>query len=155
MSKVFYLSEILKFAVEKEQQSADLYQKLADQASDAKNKDIFEGLVRDELGHKTFYADILSSVPEKSSPGVQEGKEYTAYMRQLIKSSRTTQPLPDDISSMLLNDILDYAIEREKDSVMFYLGLKQYVPENAKSKVDEIIEEESKHAAIIASLKTS
>lgn len=153
MPKVFYLSEILKFAVEKEQQAADLYQKLADQVNDAKNKDIFEGLVRDELEHKAFYAAILSSVPAESSPGVQEGEEYAAYMRQLIESSRTTKPLPIDLSSMPLNDVLDYAIEREKDSVMFYLGLKQYVPKNAKAQVDEIIKEESRHAAVIARLK--
>jgi rubrerythrin len=153
MPKVFYLSEILKFAVEKEQQAADLYQKLADHASDAKDKKLFEKLVQDELGHKAFYTKILSSVPEESSPKVHSGEEYDAYMRQLIESSRTAKSLPDDISSIPFNDILDYAIERERDSVMFYLGLKQYVPENAKAKVDVIIAEESKHAAIIAKLR--
>ena len=63
MPKVFYLSEILKFALEKEQQSADLYQKLANQVSDAKDKAVFERLVQEELGHKNkvevLYDDIV------------------------------------------------------------------------------------------------
>lgn len=153
MSKIFYLSEILQFAVEREQQAADLYQKLSDQATNDERKQLFAGLVQDELGHKAFYADILASVDEESSPGVHPGEEYMAYMRQLIEADRTTEPLPEDLSSMPLDDVLDYAIAREKDSVMFYLGLKQYVPKSAQAKVDIIIEEESKHAALIASLK--
>jgi len=154
MPKIFYLSEILDFALEKEQQSADLYQKLADQAGNADDKALFEKLVRDELNHKAYYAEILASVKEEQSPKVpQEGEEYTAYMRQLIEDSRTTKVLPDDISSMPLNEVLDYAIARERDSMTFYLGLKQFVPESAKAHIDVIIAEESRHAAVIASLK--
>jgi rubrerythrin len=45
-------------------------------------------------------------------------------------------------------DILKYAIEAEKDSIIFYLGLKNFVPAGAgKDKVDEIIEEEMGHIA--------
>jgi rubrerythrin len=154
MPKIFYLSEILDFALEKEQQSADLYQKLADLADNPDDKALFEKLMRDELGHKAYYAEILASVKEEQSPKVpREGEEYMAYMRQLIEDSRTVKALPEDISSMPLNEILDYAIAREKDSVMFYLGLKQFVPESAKAHIDIIIAEESHHAAVIAGLK--
>ena len=150
MSKVFYLNEILNFAVEKEQQAADLYQKLADRSSDnPERKALFEKLVQDELGHKKFYAEILAETKDDAP----HSEEYTAYMRQLIEDGRTTEPLPDDISGMPFNDILEYAIAREKDSVMFYLGLRQYVPKSAYDKVDQIIAEEAKHAAIIANLK--
>lgn len=154
MPKIFYLSEILDFALEKEQQSADLYQKLADLADNPDDKALFEKLVRDELGHKAYYAEILASVKEEQSPKVlREGEEYAAYMRQLIEESRTVKALPEDISKMPFNEILDYAIAREKDSMAFYLGLKQLVPESAKSHIDVIIAEESRHAAVIAGLK--
>jgi rubrerythrin len=152
MSKVFYPSEIIKFAIEKEQQSANLYQKLVNRARNDGEKALFEKLMRDELHHKQFYADILSSVAEEKSPGAQEENEYAAYMRQLIEESRTVK-LPDDIDTMPFNDILAYAIKREKDSVMFYLGLKQYVPADAQAKVEMIIAEESRHAAVIANLR--
>ena len=152
MSKVFYPSEIIQFAIEKEQQSVDLYQKLANRARNDEEKALFEKLARDELHHKQFYADILSSVAEEKSPGEQEENEYAAYMRQLIEESRTVK-LPDDIDTMPFNDILAYAIKREKDSVMFYLGLKQYVPADAQAKVEIIIAEESRHAAVIANLR--
>jgi len=153
MPKIFYLSEILDFALEKEQQSADLYQKLADLADNADDKALFEKLVRDELNHKAYYAEILASVKDESSPKVQPEEEYAAYMRQLIEDSRTIKALPEDVSSMPFNEILDYAIARERDSMAFYLGLKQFVPESAKAHIDVIIAEESRHAAVIANLK--
>ncbi|MFZ2146605.1 MAG: hypothetical protein WAV28_05235, partial [Sedimentisphaerales bacterium] len=45
-------------------------------------------------------------------------------------------------------DILNYAIEAEKNSIIFYTGLKNFVSAKAgKDKVDEIIQEEMDHIA--------
>ena len=41
--------------------------------------------------------------------------------------------------------VIDHAIEREKDSILFYLSLKDCVPEKDRSLVDKIIAEERKH----------
>jgi len=55
-------------------------------------------------------------------------------------------------------DILKMAIGAEKDSIVFYLGLKDFVPAKAgKDKVEAIIREEMSHIAVLnqklASLK--
>ena len=47
-------------------------------------------------------------------------------------------------------DILRRAVEKEKDSVVFYHGLKEFVPAEAdKRKIDDIIKEEMKHIVIL------
>jgi rubrerythrin len=47
-------------------------------------------------------------------------------------------------------DILKLAIEVEKDSIVFYIGLKIFVPAKAgKDKVEEIIEEEMGHIVVL------
>lgn len=47
-------------------------------------------------------------------------------------------------------DILKLAIEAEKDSIVFYEGLKNYVPAKAgKDKVEEIIKEEMDHIVVL------
>ncbi|GAJ21204.1 unnamed protein product, partial [marine sediment metagenome] len=49
-----------------------------------------------------------------------------------------------------VEDILKFAIEAEKDSIVFYLGLKDFVPVKAgKHKVEAIIKEEMGHIAVL------
>jgi rubrerythrin len=49
------------------------------------------------------------------------------------------------------------AIEKEKDTITYYKGLKDFVPpQNGQDKIDDIIEEEWKHIKILEqSLKLS
>ena len=43
-------------------------------------------------------------------------------------------------------DILTEAIGKEKDSIVFYLGLKEFAPESlGKDKIEGIIKEEMRH----------
>ena len=50
-------------------------------------------------------------------------------------------------------EILKSAIEKEKDSIVFYSGLKDFTPaEIAKEKIDEIIQEELRHIRILNKL---
>lgn len=153
MSKIFYLSELLKFAIERETESFNLYTQMAEQTKDPELKVLYETLAEQETKHKMFYTSMLEQTPKEASPKVKpEGDEYMDYIKNLISAQRTVKPL----SSEQLHDpiqSLDYAIGREKDSVLFYTGLKHYVPREAHNKVDIIIHEEMKHAAILTNVK--
>jgi rubrerythrin len=47
-------------------------------------------------------------------------------------------------------EILQIAIEKEKDSIVYYTGLRDFVPKEADRKVvEEIIQEEMKHVRIL------
>ena len=47
-----------------------------------------------------------------------------------------------------LEDILEIALNLEKQSILFYVGLKDLVPQqHGKDKVDAIIDEEKQHVA--------
>ena len=46
--------------------------------------------------------------------------------------------------------ILDIALEREKDAVVFYAGIKKFVPASlGKDKIGAILQEEVSHVAMI------
>ena len=50
-----------------------------------------------------------------------------------------------------LKEILGSAIQTEKDSIAFYLGMKEMVPDRlGKSKLDDIIKEEMSHIRLLA-----
>lgn len=153
MSKLFYLSEVVKFAIEKEQESFELYQKLATQVDVIEVRAIFEVLAREETKHKDFYSTMLAGVANEQSPGVREDDEYKAYMDELIASGRRTVALTAaDFKDV--KKVLDYAIAREQDSVLFYSSLKHFVTADAGVKIDAIIREEEKHAAILLQVKS-
>ena len=48
-------------------------------------------------------------------------------------------------------EILKSAIEAEKDSIVFYLGMKEAVPENlGKDRIETIIKEEMGHIRVLS-----
>ena len=54
-----------------------------------------------------------------------------------------------------LATIFDYAIEREKDSILFYMALKDFVSPEIKDHINKIIIQEGKHIAMILTIKQS
>jgi len=47
-------------------------------------------------------------------------------------------------------DVVRMAIEKEKDSIVYYTGLKDFVPHQAeKDLINEVIQEEMKHVRIL------
>jgi rubrerythrin len=50
-----------------------------------------------------------------------------------------------------MKKILKAAIEAEKDSIVFYLGMKEAVPDNlGKGRLDHIIREEMGHVRLLS-----
>jgi rubrerythrin len=82
---------------------------------------------------------------------VSEDEEYVAYMRTLIDSRRTVKEPKIDLDNIV--EILDFAIAREKDAVLFYVGLENFVPDEDKSTVKTIIKEEGNHIVKLTNLK--
>lgn len=151
MSRVFYFNEIIKFAIEKEEESIALYKNLAEKIGNESAKQIFLRLEKEEQKHKLFYSDMLDKDLHEELPEFLAGEDYDAYMRELIQTSRTA--IMPEINIANLNAILDFAVMREKDSVIFYVGLKNYLDDKMQAKIDFIIKEEAKHAAIILAYK--
>ena len=92
MAKIFYLSEIVKFAIEKEQESFDFYKALAEKEENAEIKSVFETLKLEEQQHEAFYKGMLNTVTEEQTPRVHEDEEYAVYMQTLIDASRQQSP---------------------------------------------------------------
>ncbi len=152
MAKIFYLSEIVKFAIEKEQESFDFYKALAEKEENAEIKSVFETLKLEEQQHEAFYKGMLNTVTEEQTPRVHEDEEYAVYMQTLIDASRQQSPrTAAEFSDTKV--AIDYAIGREKDSIIFYAGLKNLILEKDQTIVDTIIREEAKHAAKLIKLK--
>ena len=151
MATLLYINEVVNFAIEREQESYTLYKELAEKVEDTDAKNLFRVLMEEEQAHKTFYTTFLSTTESKQSPGVSEDDEYAAYMRTLIDSRRTMKEPTIALDNLI--EVLDFAIAREKDAVLFYVGLENFVPKDDKSTVKTIIKEEGNHIVKLTNLK--
>lgn len=152
MPKLFYFSEIVKFAIEKEIESIELYRELAETSKNESIKQLFTTLMNEEKAHEAFYEEILSALDLEKAPGVAENEEYEAYVKELIAAGRKVPKLTaEQISD--LKFAVNYALDRERDSVMFYTSIKNYLASAEKKHVEIIVEEELRHMVMLNGLR--
>lgn len=153
MGTLFYINEIVTFAIEREQESYELYKELSEKIEEKDVKEVFKTLMEEEQKHKVYYSELLSGIEERRTPGTHADDEYDDYMRTLIDSQRTVKAPSTGLDN--IQEILDFSIAREKDAVLFYTGLENYVPEENTATVRDIIKEEAQHIVKLSKLKKS
>jgi len=87
------------------------------------------------------------SEDEKTSTVFDPEGETVLYLRALAD---TRVFFKKKIEPKIMEDILKEALGAEKDSIVFYLGMKELVPEHfGKAKIDFIIKEEMEHIKLL------
>ena len=153
MSISFNAIEVFEIAERIERNSVNFYRKAAEALSDENLCSILLSLAEFEKEHEESYANMRKQISTKEWDLItfDPENEMALYLRK-IADSHIFDPKKDPAEQLKgkgsIKDILNYAIESEKNSIIFYLGLKNYVPATAgKNKVDEIINEEMNHIA--------
>ena len=151
MSISFNAIEVFEIAERIERNSVNFYRKAAEALSDENLSSILLSLAEFEKEHEESYVNMRKQISAKEWDMITFDPENDmALFLQKIADSHIFDPQKDPVEQLKdkgsIRDILDYAIECEKNSIIFYLGLKQYVPTIAgKDKVDDIINEEMNH----------
>ena len=150
MAYVFNMDEILKMAEQIERNGAGFYRKAAKEISDSQNKELLLELAQMEDEHEKTFASLRAqlSADEKTSTLFDPEGETELYLRALA-DTRVFFEKKIDISS--IEEILKEALTAEKDSILFYIGMKDLVPEKfGKAKIDSIIKEEMEHIKLLS-----
>ncbi len=150
MSYDFNADEVFAMAEQLERNGANFYRSAAEKTGDSANKDFLLELAAMEDDHeKTFKAmraDLTAK--EKESTVFDPQGEAAAYLKALV-DTRVFFEKEIDLSSM--KAILKSAIEAEKDSIVFYLGMKEAVAESlGQGRLDGIIKEEMGHISLLS-----
>ena len=150
MSYDFNADDVFEMAEQMERNGGKFYRTAADNTADSANKEFLLELAAMEDQHeKTFKAMRAElSNQEKASTVFDPEGEAALYLRALV-DTRVFFEKEIDVSSM--KQILKSAIEAEKDSIVFYLGMKEAVPEKfGKGRLDHIIKEEMGHVKLLS-----
>jgi rubrerythrin len=145
----FTANDVFEMAEKLERNGAKFYRTAAEDVSDPKSKELLIGLAEMEDEHEKTFALLRAGLSnaEKIATVFDPENESALYLRALA-DTRVFFEKKIDTSSM--KEILKAAIVAEKDSIVFYLGLKDFVPDQlGKNRLDTIIKEEMVHIRIL------
>jgi rubrerythrin len=146
----FTADDVFEMAEQLERNGAKFYRTAAENVSDPKSKDLLIELAAMEDEHLKTFASLKADLTEaeKTTTVFDPEDESALYLRALA-DTRVFFEKEIDVSSM--KDILKAAILAEKDSIVFYLGMKDFVPDQlGKNRLDTIIKEEMGHIRILS-----
>ncbi len=159
MAMKFNADEVLEMAVRIENDGAAFYRTAAEKKKNAESVDFLNDLAAMEDVHAETFSAMKSELTEeeKSGQAYDPMNEVALYLEAMADSHggegapKAAEALTGDES---MKEILDIAIGLEKESILFYLGLKDMVPERlGKSKLDNIIAEERSHIVTLGNKK--
>ena len=145
----FSADDVFAMAEQMEINGEKFYRKAAESVSEQANKDLLIHLADMEVNHGRIFKALRSelSAKEKETTVFDPEGEAALYLRALV-DTRVFFEKEMDVSS--LEKIFKAALEAEKDAIVFYLGIKDSVPDNlGGSKIDLIIKEEMSHVRLI------
>jgi rubrerythrin len=150
MSYDFNADEVFEMAEQMERNGAKFYRDAAKSAGDPSNKDLLLSLSKMEEEHEKTFQSMRTALTsaEKASTVFDPSGEAALYLRALA-DSRVFFEKKIDTTSMM--EILKSAIEAEKDSIVFYLGMKEAVPPAlGQDRINRIIKEEMGHIRMLS-----
>jgi rubrerythrin len=158
MATGFNADEVLEMAIRIEENGAAFYRKAAGLQSNPENRDFFENLAAMEDGHKATFIEIQKTLTDKEKGGKVFDPEdelslYLASMADTHGGEGSPSAANALTGTETMEEVLTTAIELEKESVLFYLGIKDIVSAgHGLERIDDIIREERGHIAQLTSL---
>jgi rubrerythrin len=158
---VFSAHEIYGMAEQIERNGVRYYRAAAEQA-DARRAEVLERLAQMEEDHEKTFQQMRSKL-DADAQMKYEGKAVTAEAQQYLRAMAEgkvfdlrSDPVESLTDGMSDQDVLRKAIELEKDSIIFYLGMKELVGSSSgKKKIQAIIEEEIRHIGMLSGMLDS
>lgn len=156
MAGLFAGSEIVEMGTEIEKNGRDFYNDAARKAGNPFVSEVFKFLADEEEKHIAVFEKLLNSIESYQPTELYPG-EYFAYMSALASEYVFTQKDKAGVVSETVKsdrEAVDVGIAAEKDSIIFYEGMKKIVPKKDLGVVNELIAQEQSHLRQFVELKS-
>lgn len=156
MSIVFNVDEVLRMAEHIESNGAAFYRKAAGLRPQGRDCGFLLKLAEMEDEHRNIFADMRRKLSESEKEPTaydpsSEAGQYLAAMSDAHGGEGAPEIAKTLTGKEPLAQILRTAVELEKKSVLFYLGLLDIVPPRlGRNRVEKIINQEKGHIVILS-----
>jgi len=155
MSISFSGSELINIAIGIERRGIAFYDIMIRSTENAATRDVFQYLASMEREHIQIFQGILAEADKYQIPETYAG-EHAAYLQALVDSAVFTDDIVNsEMATQADSDIraLELAIVTEKDSMLFYYGMKEIIPQRVQPMVNKIVTEEKSHLRQLTELR--
>lgn len=155
MSIQFSADEILEIAERIEENGVAFYAAGCQAVSDPEAAALLQRLSSWEMAHVKLFKTMRSElIAEERTPTVFDPEDQMAlYLQSMAdRTVFTSKMSPSEMfgPEPSLRHVLQLALEREKDAVVFYTGIQDMVPARlGLARIGAIIKEEISHVAMI------
>jgi rubrerythrin len=152
----FTADEIFEMAEQIERNGGAFYRKAAEGFDHAPVKAMLQELAAMEDGHERVFADLRRKLTQKDrqAPVFDPDDQAVRYLRAMASGyvfDVKVQPADNLSGNESLEEILRVAIGLERDSIAFYVGLREVTPEQfGRDKIEWIIREEIQHVNLLS-----
>ena len=138
MNKSFSGCEVVEMGIHVEENGRDFYSELATKAEGSELRSVFSFLAGEEQKHIETFDGIFKSTCDHEPEGAYT-QEYYDYMKALsgqyvFTKKGTGREMAEKVKDLAQG--LDLGIQFEKDSILFYQEMKNYVPEKDGELID-------------------
>lgn len=154
MPNIFNVAEVIDMGIEKEKMRRDFYGLVSESFKEDDMKKLFSRLRDWEDEHIKKFATIRDSVKIDESQEAYEG-ELAEYMRALVDDILYSQVSAKEFANNVKSPkaAIQYGIGFEKDAILFFNELLNYMEPVHTAKIRLLIEEEKKHIVYLAELR--
>jgi len=155
VSITFNADEIFEMAEEIERNGAAFYREAAGKAKDAPTKKMLTDLASMEDGHHATFQAMRRelSKSDKTPTTFDPDNQAALYLQTMADAKGFEGKISPSLKlsgKETLSDVLGIALHAERNSIVFYVGLKTLVQtERSRQQVDRIIGEEMAHIATL------
>lgn len=149
--------DVFAMAVRIEENGNAFYEGAAKITDDPKVKKLFQDLALMEAGHIQAFKALRSQLPKSPAESVWDPEGLAeSYLQAAadthIFTIEAAMPRLAAVKTPL--EALGMALQFEKDSVAFFLGMKEILPDQSgKSELDKLIMQEMDHYRMLTSAK--
>jgi rubrerythrin len=149
--------DVFAMAVRIEENGNAFYMGAAQMYLDDRVKKLFEDLAEMEAGHIRAFKALRSNLEVSAANHVWDPEGLAESYLQATADTHifTLEVAQDRLKTVKTpSEALDMALQFEKDSVTFFIGMKEVLPDaTGKSEIDKLILSEMEHIAMLTKAK--
>jgi rubrerythrin len=156
MALTFSGPEVIEMAIRTEENGQKFYEEYSEKAKEDNIKSLFRFLADEEVKHIQDFNELYEIVRSEGEKIFGDYEEFKAYMstfadsKFLMNFTGEAEKIKDSTDVKV---ILEFAESFEKETLLFYYGLLDFISEKGRPIVEKIIEQEKNHIMKLRGIK--